>query len=86
MLNEELLLAAFWRCLHSDLDGSGCTSDSLPSAQRRLPYGERVTIERVQLQESAQQFVESSDFDWCADQSGLDPTLLRIQLYVANPR
>ena len=81
MQPEELFLTAFWRCLHSDLVGSGCTSDSLPSQQRRLPYPERVISERTQLQENAMQFLDSTDFEWWADQSGLDAALLRMQLY-----
>ncbi len=80
MVPEELFLAAFWKCLRSDLKGVGCTSDSLPSAQRRLPYTERVIIERTQLQRDAQQFLNSTDFGWWADQSGLDVTQLRTQL------
>ena len=80
MAPEELFLAAFWRCLKSDLKGVGCTSDNLPSSQRVLPYSERVIIERTQLQRDAQQFLGSHDFKWWADQSGLDATQLRTQL------
>ncbi len=80
MVPEEQLLAAFWICLRNDLGGIGCTSDSLPSAQRRLPYTERVIIERTQLQESAQEFLESHDFEWWANQSGFDATQLRTKL------
>ncbi|KKN77066.1 hypothetical protein LCGC14_0364050 [marine sediment metagenome] len=78
---EELLLAAFWKCICSDLAGRGCTLDSRPYAQRRLSYAERVTLERVQLQDEARQFIDSPDFQWWADQSGLDSILLRTKLY-----
>lgn len=80
MVPEELFLAAFWRCLQRDLRGAGCTLDSLPYSQRGLPYGERVILERTQLQESAKLFLNSPDFKWWADQSGLDVTHLRTQL------
>lgn len=80
MLNgEQRLLAAFWRCLKDDLAGRGCTSDSLRGTSRRLPYRERVTIERQQLQDDAQSFIYSEGFDWWAHQSGLDPYHLRMQ-------
>ena len=77
---EELFLAAFWRCLKNDLRGTGCTSDNLPNKERRLPYEERVIIERKQLQENASYFLKSRDFEWWANQSGLDVTQLRTKL------
>ena len=85
MLPEEELLVAFWQCIHSDLEGNGVASDKLPNRQRRLPYAERVIIERTQLSLAAQNFIESPDFEWWADQSGLDANRLRGQLHAANP-
>ena len=84
MQPEIELLAAFWRCLRNDLKGRGVTYDSLPYVTRRLPYDERVTIERKQLQVEATVFLLSEDFQWWADQSGLDPVHLRTQLYDAH--
>ena len=81
MQPEEQLLKAFWTCLRDDLLGHGRTSDNLPYHQRRLPYSERVTIERGNLQRDAHLFVESPDFNWWANQSGLDVDYLRVRLY-----
>ena len=83
MQPEIQLLAAFWKCLRNDLAGKGCTYDSLPVPLRRLPYAERVKLERKQLQVDATVFLASEDFRWWADQSGLDPVHLRTQLYDA---
>ena len=82
MLPEELLIAAFWRCIRDDLAGRGCTSDGLRGGSRRLPYNARVIIEREQLRAEAQLFMNTPDFDWWAEMAGLDSEHLRTQLYV----
>lgn len=84
MLPEEELLAAFWRCILTDLVGKGTTPGSRRNRHRGLPYPERVIIEREQLQTDAKQFVDSPAFQVWADRSGLDSIPLRTKLYATN--
>lgn len=79
-------LAGFWRSVRDDLSLKGCTSDSLPKRiRRRLPYQERVIIERKLLRDSALEFIMSTSnkpfsFNWWAKLSGVDPAELRSNL------
>ena len=77
---QQLLVKRFWQVTRDDLKGRGVTSDNLPYYQRRLPYADRVIIERENVRREAQTFLDSESFDLCADISGLDPQYLREQL------
>ncbi len=77
---QQLLIKRFWQVTQDDLRGRGVTSDSLPYFQRRLPYAERVIIERENVRREAQTFLDSDSFTAWADISGLDPQYLREQL------
>ena len=79
MLNDPVstFLAHFWRSLRDELHFRGCTSDDLPSEYRKLPYTERVRIERVLQRKSAIEFVDSAYFLKWADLSQLDPDDLK---------
>ncbi len=74
---ENNLMVAFWKCLRDDLTGRGCTTDSLPANQRKLPYFKRVRIERRRLQNDAQLFIDSDDFNTWSVWSGFDSDYLR---------
>ena len=84
MYPEELLVAAFWRCVVKDIRGKGCTTDRVASRHRRLPYAERVSIKQERLAEQAHIFLDTSDFTWWANQSGLDPNDLKREIYAAD--
>lgn len=79
-------ITGFWRSVRDDLSLKGCTSDSLPKRiRRRLPYHERVIIERKLLRDSALEFIMSTStkpfsFIWWAKLSDLDPGQLRSEL------
>lgn len=79
-------LTGFWRNVRDDLSLHGCTSDSLPKRiRRRLPYQERVIIERKLLRDAALEFIMSTSnkpfsFRWWAKLSNLDPDKLRSDL------
>jgi hypothetical protein len=70
-------LAHFWNCIRLDISGQGCTTDDLPPELRRLPYAERVMIEREGLTKEAALFLDTPDFDWWAEVSGINPDVLR---------
>ena len=74
-LNE--MITAFWKNLRDDLDGRGVTCNEIPYRYRRLPYKERVKIERDILQQRAREFLDSPHFDTWAQLSGFAPDDLR---------
>ena len=74
---EQNLIHAFWKCLRDDLAGRGCTSDDLTPDERRLPYAERVIIEREQLRSKALEFLPTHDFAYWSGLSHLNPDNLR---------
>lgn len=76
----EQLVRRFWEVTKDDLAGRGVTFDSLPYRLRRLPYSERVIIERKQVQDAATKFIESDNFSFWAELSGLNPDYLREKL------
>ena len=78
---EQNLIHAFWKCVRDDLAGRGCTSEDLTLEQRRLPYAERVIIEREQLREAAWDFLDTGDFSYWAGLSHLDTANLRGRFY-----
>ena len=81
---ELRLIGGFWRNLLDDLSGRGCTSDNVPTAYRRLPYKKRVTIEREILQDQAEKFIESPEFEMWARFSGLKPEQLKEKLWESS--
>lgn len=76
----EQLIRRFWEITKDDLAGHGVTFDSLPYHLRRLPYAERVIIERNQVKEAAKEFINSDDFRFWAELADLNPSYLREQL------
>ena len=81
---EDRLLFAFWKNLHNDLAGRGCTTDNLEPHLRRLPYSERVTIERKRLQEEAKNFLSTDDFSSWANISHLNAGELRGRFHAIH--
>ncbi len=74
---EQNLMHAFWKCVRDDIAGRGCTLDNLTPEERRLPYDERVIIEKEQLRVEALGFLETKDFDYWSGLSHLNPDKLR---------
>ncbi len=77
MFPEDSLLAAFWKTLLNDLHGEGVTSDSIGG---RLPYADRVRIEKEKLADDARAFLESEGFTFWAHMSSLEPDRLKEML------
>lgn len=79
------LLAAFWNSVRDDLHERGVTTDDgLPYRVRRLPYRQRVIIERGQLRDEAARFLASADFDWWAELCDLNPAYLKKEIHGRN--
>ena len=81
---EDDLVRAFWKCIRDDIIGRGCTSDNLSPSQRRLPYGDRVILEREQLADSAREYLHTDDFEEWANISHLNHEELRDKFYAIS--
>ncbi len=73
------LLAKFWTSLIDDLVGKGVIH--LNKSTRSVTYKERVILEREKMRIKAQEFLESTDFDYWAHITGVEPIKLREMIY-----
>lgn len=77
---EELLIR-FWHTLTADLHHKGIVSKDAPTG---VLYGDHAIIERKILAIEAQKFMDSDDFTYWADLTGLDKDRLREAIYAGT--
>ncbi len=78
MCPELDLIAAFWRCLWNDLQGRGILDNEIPHYS--MPYQQRAILERERIQERAEAYITSPDFEMWSDAAGIEPQTMREYL------